>query len=140
MMSMRIRVPMRCPVCLTPMVKSDRREELHVDPSGHGLYVCPNADCEGVDREGIIYRRVTKGVDDRRLVVLTAAQETNSQQLQQFRVQNERLNELTVWLRNYYPQHMHGQFKDSIDIAIYVMSKGKDDRRMVKGDGGDGQQ
>jgi len=137
--------PMRCPVCgdrMKPWSTSQTgptKEERFVDPSGHGVYLCHNMDCPGAGNEPLVYRRVLSGVEDRRDAISRATDETRAEQLQQWRVQNERLNELTVWLRTRYPGYFRGQFKDQVDVAIYVMSKGKDVQPVaIDGGGPDG--
>jgi hypothetical protein len=137
---MRFRVPMRCPVCMNPMRAMDSKEERHVDPSGHGVYVCMHGGCPGAGNEPLVYRRVLRGVQQRQESIATATEQTRATQLQDHRVQTERVNELTIWLRSHYPGYLQGQFKDVIDIAIFVMSHGKDDRRLEKGGGPDAEQ
>lgn len=128
-----IRDAMRCPICRHRLEAQQTKEEIHVDPSGHGVYVCRNPRCQGIRGERVVYRRIMEEVEERREQVREAAQETVGAKLRDHYRLNERMNELTRWLRDRYPGYFRGQFKDQVDIAIYVMSKGKDDRSVGAG-------
>jgi hypothetical protein len=113
--------PMRCPACHRRMEASDTKEERHADPSGHGLYICRNPNCKRIDKELVIYRRVTSGMEARKLAVQDAAASTNNENLRLFTVQSERLNELTVWLRKNHLELLDGRFKDQVDAVLYLL-------------------
>ena len=125
---------MRCPVCGSRMTPSQSKEEIFVDPSGHGVYVCHGRNCPGAGNEPMVYRRVMQGVEQRKSDAQLAAEQTHTEQLALAQHQNARLNELTSWLRDKYPGYFRGQFRDQIDIAIFVMTGGKDDRSIKASD------
>jgi predicted RNA-binding Zn-ribbon protein involved in translation (DUF1610 family) len=114
-------VRMCCPECGESMYRSDRKEDWHIDKSGFAQFSCKNPDCGERPR----YRRVD---------VLTKAMEANEQsrvdKLAQEHIAFEQLteleNRLTIWIREQYPDYLRGQFPNVAEIAIYVMSGGKE--------------
>lgn len=112
---------MRCPVCQIHMKRSDRKEDWHVDPTGNAQYSCTNDQCGQRPR----YRRVD---------VLERAMDAQDQSRAEKQAQEheswERLvameNRLTLYLRDKYRGYFRGQFPDVAEIAIYVISSGRD--------------
>lgn len=112
---------MACPFCRKPMTRSDRKEDWHVDHTGHAQYSCTNDQCSQKPR----YRRVD---------VLETAHSAQDQSRAEKQAQEHeswlRLvameNRLTLYLRDKYKGHFRGQFPDIAEIAIYIISGGKD--------------
>jgi hypothetical protein len=103
------------------MKRSDRKEDWHVDPTGNAQYSCTNDQCGQRPR----YRRVD---------VLERAMDAQDQSRAEKQAQEheswERLvameNRLTLYLRDKYRGYFRGQFPDVAEIAIYVISSGRD--------------
>lgn len=112
---------MRCPSCNQAMRRSDRKEDWHIDPSGYGQYSCDNLQCPERPR----YRRV----DVLEKAAMDQDQSREDKRVQEHRAyleMNEVVNRLTLYLRNRYKGHFRGQFPNVAEIAIFIISGGKD--------------